>query len=26
LLKDTGLMGGALIISAYYHPKDDAKA
>ena len=26
LLKDTGLMGGALIIAAYYHPKDDAKA
>ena len=26
LLKDTGLMGGALIIAAYYHPEDDAKA
>jgi uncharacterized membrane protein YphA (DoxX/SURF4 family) len=26
LLKDTGLMGGALIIAAYYHPLDDAKA
>jgi uncharacterized membrane protein len=22
LLKDTGLMGGALIIAAYYHPKE----
>ena len=26
LLKDTGLMGGALIIAAYYHPEEDAKA
>jgi len=26
LLKDTGLMGGALIIAAYYHPEDNAKA
>ena len=26
LLKDTGLMGGALIISAYYNPEDEAKA
>ena len=26
LLKDTGLMGGALIIAAYYHPEEEAKA
>ena len=26
LLKDTGLMGGALIIAAYYQPEEDAKA
>jgi len=26
LLKDTGLMGGALIIAAYYQPEENAKA
>jgi putative oxidoreductase len=26
LLKDTGLMGGALIIAAYYYPEEKTKA
>lgn len=26
LLKDTGLMGGALIIAAYYRPEEEVKA
>jgi putative oxidoreductase len=26
LLKDTGLMGGALIIAAFYHPEEETKA
>jgi uncharacterized membrane protein len=25
LLKDTGLMGGALIFAAYYHPEEETK-